>query len=74
VKFSKLFEDEITLENLSRQQLHALCQVLNLTAIGSDYMLRFQLTTRLRQLLTDDKVLELFPFGHDISFRTFHPY
>lgn len=56
LKFSKLFEDEITLDNLSRLQLQALCRVLLLPIIGTDNFLRFQLRMRLRQLKTDDKV------------------
>ncbi|XP_050397091.1 mitochondrial proton/calcium exchanger protein [Patella vulgata] len=57
VQFSKLFEDEITLDNLSRRQLQALCRVLNITPIGTDAMLRFQLSMRLRKLKADDKMI-----------------
>ncbi|GAB1599000.1 mitochondrial proton/calcium exchanger protein-like [Argonauta hians] len=58
LKFSKLFEDEITLDNLSRLQLQALCRVLMLPVIGTDNFLRFQLRMRLRQLKTDDKMIQ----------------
>lgn len=58
LKFSKLFEDEITLDNLSRLQLQALCRVLLLPIIGTDNFLRFQLRMRLRQLKTDDKMIQ----------------
>ncbi|KAL5021304.1 hypothetical protein ScPMuIL_000459 [Solemya velum] len=57
LKFSKLFEDEITLDNLSRAQLQALCRVLELPTIGMDNFLRFQLRLKLRQLKADDKVI-----------------
>ena len=56
LKFSKLFEDEITLDNISRGMLIALCKVLDLPTIGTDAFLRFQLKMRLRQLKADDKV------------------
>lgn len=56
LKFAKLFEDEITLDNLSRKQLQAVCRVLNVQPIGIDAFLRFQLDMKLRQLKADDKV------------------
>ncbi|KAL8622652.1 hypothetical protein ACOMHN_009286 [Nucella lapillus] len=57
LKFAKLFEDEITLDNLSHQQLQAVCRVLNLQPIGIDALLRFQLNMKLRQLKADDKMI-----------------
>lgn len=57
LKFAKLFEDEITLDNLSRQQLQAVCRVLNVQPIGIDALLRFQLDMKLRQLKADDKMI-----------------
>ncbi|KAL8594118.1 hypothetical protein ACOMHN_000829 [Nucella lapillus] len=57
IKFAKLFEDEITLDNLSRQQLQAVCRVLNLQPIGIDALLRFQLDIKLRQLKADDRMI-----------------
>lgn len=55
--FSKLFEDEITIDSLSRAQLQALCKVLEIKPIGTDHILRFQLDMKLRQLLVDDKLI-----------------
>ncbi|PVD29946.1 hypothetical protein C0Q70_09207 [Pomacea canaliculata] len=55
--FAKLFEDEITLDNLSHQQLQAVCRVLNIQPIGIDAFLRFQLDLKLRQLAADDKMI-----------------
>ncbi|KAG8240420.1 hypothetical protein J437_LFUL003134 [Ladona fulva] len=57
LKFSKLFEDEITLDSLSRPQLAALCRVLEIQPLGTNNFLRFQLRMRLRQLAADDKVI-----------------
>lgn len=56
VKFSKLFEDELTLEHLERPQLVALCKLLELQPIGTNNLLRFQLMMQLRTIKTDDEV------------------
>lgn len=56
IKFSTLFEDEITLDSLSRQQLTALCRVLDINPMGTTNLLRFQIRMRLRNLAADDKV------------------
>jgi LETM1 and EF-hand domain-containing protein 1 len=56
MRFSKLFEDELTLGNLSHQQLTALCRMLLLKPIGTSNFLRFQLYLKLRQLEADDRV------------------
>lgn len=56
MKFSKLFEDEITLDSLSRPQLIALCRVLDVQTLGTTNFLRFLLRMRLRSLTADDKV------------------
>ncbi|GFS17628.1 mitochondrial LETM1 and EF-hand domain-containing protein 1 [Elysia marginata] len=58
MKFAKLFEDEITLDNLTRHQLRACCIMLNITPIGSDALLRFILQMKLRSLLADDKMIQ----------------
>ncbi|EZA48684.1 hypothetical protein DMN91_001841 [Ooceraea biroi] len=58
MKFSKLFEDEITLDSLSRPQLIALCRVLDVQALGTTNFLRFLLRMRLRSLTADDKLIE----------------
>ncbi|CAG5129446.1 unnamed protein product [Candidula unifasciata] len=58
MKFAKLFEDEITLDNLTRSQLRACCIILNVTPIGSDALLRFLLQMKLRRLRADDKVIQ----------------
>lgn len=57
VKFSKLFEDELTLEHLERPQLVALCKLLELQPIGTNNLLRFQLMMQLRTIKTDDEVM-----------------
>ncbi|KAL7032667.1 hypothetical protein ACKWTF_007376 [Chironomus riparius] len=58
MKFAKLFEDEITLDSLSRQQLLALCRVLEVNTIGTNNLLRFQLRMKLRSLAADDRMIQ----------------
>ncbi|XP_050049431.1 mitochondrial proton/calcium exchanger protein-like [Dermacentor andersoni] len=57
LKFSKLFEDEITLDSLTRPQLTALCRLLELQPIGTNNFLRFQLRMKLRSLKADDQMI-----------------
>lgn len=57
LKFSKLFEDEITLDSLDRQQLTALCRVIEVGTIGTNNLLRFQLRMKLRSLVADDRMI-----------------
>lgn len=58
MKFSKLFEDEITLDSLSRPQLIALCRLLELKPVGPNNFLRFQLRMQLRSLKSDDRMIQ----------------
>jgi len=57
MKFSKLFEDEITLDNMTRGQLVAICRLLELTPIGTNAFLRFQIEMQLRKLKADDVII-----------------
>jgi len=57
LKFSKLFEDEITLDNMTRGQLVAICRLLELTPIGTNSFLRFQIEMQLRKLKADDVII-----------------
>nr|XP_014085692.1 mitochondrial proton/calcium exchanger protein [Bactrocera oleae]XP_014085693.1 mitochondrial proton/calcium exchanger protein [Bactrocera oleae]XP_014085694.1 mitochondrial proton/calcium exchanger protein [Bactrocera oleae]XP_014085695.1 mitochondrial proton/calcium exchanger protein [Bactrocera oleae]XP_036231068.1 mitochondrial proton/calcium exchanger protein [Bactrocera oleae]XP_036231069.1 mitochondrial proton/calcium exchanger protein [Bactrocera oleae]XP_036231070.1 mitochondrial len=57
IKFAKRFEDEVTLDSLSREQLAALCRVLELNTMGTSNLLRFQLRVKLRSLAADDRVI-----------------
>ncbi|XP_034994267.1 mitochondrial proton/calcium exchanger protein isoform X1 [Zootoca vivipara] len=57
LRFSKLFEDELTLDNLTRPQLVALCKLLELQSMGTNNFLRFQLIMRLRSIKADDKLI-----------------
>ena len=58
MKFSSLFENKLTLDNLDRRQLVGLCKLLGISTIGPDYYLRFTLHVKLRNLEADDKIIE----------------
>jgi LETM1 and EF-hand domain-containing protein 1 len=58
MKFSSLFENKSTLDNLNRPQLVALCKLIGISSIGPDYYLRFTLHLKLRHLEADDKLIE----------------
>lgn len=58
MKFSSLFENKSTLDNLDHPQLVALCKLIGLSSIGPDYYLRFTLHLKLRHLAADDKLIE----------------
>ncbi|XP_028922261.1 LETM1 domain-containing protein LETM2, mitochondrial isoform X1 [Ornithorhynchus anatinus] len=57
VSFSKLFEDELALEHLDRPQLVALCKLLELQALGTNNLLRFQLLMKLSSIKADDEMI-----------------
>ena len=60
LRFSSLFENELTLENLSRQQLIALCQILDVSTLANippNHILRFQLRLKIRNLEADDRMI-----------------
>ncbi|CAD5222190.1 unnamed protein product [Bursaphelenchus xylophilus] len=56
-KYAKLFEDELTLDNLSMGQLRALCRMLGVQPLGTPEILRFQLNLKLRELKADDRLI-----------------
>lgn len=56
-KFSKLFEDELTLDTMDRSQLQACCKLLEISALGPIGLLRHRLRVRLRELEADDLLI-----------------
>lgn len=56
LKVARRFEDELTLDNLSRPQLVSICKYMNINAFGTDNFLRFQIRNKMRQIKADDKV------------------
>ncbi|VDM99813.1 unnamed protein product, partial [Thelazia callipaeda] len=59
IKYIKLFEDELTLDNLPANTLRALCRLLNIQPFGSLEIIRFQLSLKLRALKADDQEIAL---------------
>ncbi|KAG0745155.1 hypothetical protein G6F57_001072 [Rhizopus arrhizus] len=57
LKVAKRFEDELTLDNLSRPQLVSMCRYMNINSFGTDNFLRYQIRSRMRQIKADDKVI-----------------
>lgn len=57
IKVCKIFKDDLTLDNLSRPQLVAMCKYMNLNTFGTDAMLRYQIRHRMRQIKRDDKAI-----------------
>jgi len=53
----RLFKDDLTLDNLSRPQLVAICRYMNLNTIGPDTFLRYQIRHRMRQIKRDDRAI-----------------
>ncbi|PAA91787.1 hypothetical protein BOX15_Mlig014269g1, partial [Macrostomum lignano] len=58
LRFSRLFADELTLDNLERPQLAAICKLLEVPAVGSKALIELQLEIRLRQLHADDQLIQ----------------
>ncbi|OWA51707.1 LETM1 and EF-hand domain-containing protein 1, mitochondrial [Hypsibius exemplaris] len=60
MRFAKLFEDELTLDSLPRDVIVALCRLLEIGVYGlPPELLRFQLRMRLRNLRSDDKMIQM---------------
>ncbi|BFZ53638.1 LETM1 domain-containing protein ylh47 [Savitreella phatthalungensis] len=57
IKVCRIFKDDLTLDNLSRPQLVAMCRYMNLSSFGTDGVLRYVIRTRMRQIKRDDKAI-----------------
>ncbi|XP_020584619.1 LETM1 and EF-hand domain-containing protein 1, mitochondrial-like [Phalaenopsis equestris] len=58
LNFAKLFNDELTLDNISRPRLINMCKYMGITTIGTDKYLRFMLRKKLQQIKEDDKLIQ----------------
>ncbi|KLO18558.1 LETM1-domain-containing protein [Schizopora paradoxa] len=58
VNVAKLFDDDLTLDNLSRPQLVSMCRYMGLNAFGTDNFLRGAIRARLVQLRRDDQLID----------------
>jgi len=57
MKYSKLFEDDLTLESLTPGQLKALCRIMEIATIGPGYFLIFRIRKMLDTLKADDQMI-----------------
>ncbi|KAJ1665157.1 LETM1 domain-containing protein ylh47 [Coemansia sp. RSA 1646] len=57
VRVAHIFEDDLTLDNLSRPQLVSICRFMGVNAFGTDNYLRYQVTNRMRYIRADDKMI-----------------
>ncbi|ODV91125.1 hypothetical protein CANCADRAFT_24618 [Tortispora caseinolytica NRRL Y-17796] len=51
----RIFKDDLILDNLSRPQLVAMARYMNLSAFGTDLILRYNIRYKLRQTKQDDR-------------------
>ncbi|CAK8692486.1 unnamed protein product [Clavelina lepadiformis] len=58
IKHAKLFEDQLTLDNMTRPQLTALCRLIQVPAVGTNEVLRFLLQMKLNRLHADDQMIK----------------
>ncbi|CAI9090781.1 OLC1v1025626C1 [Oldenlandia corymbosa var. corymbosa] len=56
--FAKLFNDELTLDNISRPRLVNMCKYMNISPFGTDAYLRHMLRTKLQKIKEDDKMIQ----------------
>lgn len=57
IRVAKLFDDEMTLDNLTRPQLVSVTRYMQMTAFGTDNYLRFQVRHALQRIRQDDLVI-----------------
>lgn len=62
IRVAKRFQDDITLDNLSRPQLVSMCRYMNINAFGTDNFLKHQIRNRLERIRVDDMVSQRAPF------------
>ncbi|KAJ2993013.1 hypothetical protein HDV02_002707, partial [Globomyces sp. JEL0801] len=59
LRVARKFQDELTLNNMSRPQLVSLARFMNLNAFGTDSFLRNTINSRLLELKQDDQMIFL---------------
>ncbi|KCV72724.1 hypothetical protein H696_00302 [Fonticula alba] len=57
LRFARLFEDQITLDNLPRPQLVAMCRFMGVSSLGTTPLLRNRLRQKIRKLKEDDLMI-----------------
>lgn len=56
--FAKLFNDELTLDNISRPRLVNMCKYMGISPFGTDSYLRYMLRKKLQRIKNDDKLIK----------------
>ncbi|MED6130997.1 hypothetical protein PIB30_005951 [Stylosanthes scabra] len=56
--FAKLFNDELTLDNISRPRLVNMCKYMGISPFGTDAYLRYMLRKRLQRIKEDDRLIQ----------------
>ncbi|KAJ4958783.1 hypothetical protein NE237_025894 [Protea cynaroides] len=56
--FAKLFNDELTLDNISRPRLVNMCKYMGIAPYGTDAYLRYMLRQKLQWIKNDDKMIQ----------------
>ncbi|XP_011047631.1 PREDICTED: LETM1 and EF-hand domain-containing protein 1, mitochondrial-like [Populus euphratica] len=56
--FAKLFNDELTLDNISRPRLVNMCKYMGISPFGTDAYLRYMLRKRLQRIKNDDMLIQ----------------
>ncbi|XP_057867757.2 uncharacterized protein LOC131075005 isoform X2 [Cryptomeria japonica] len=56
--FAKLFNDELTLDNISRPRLVNMCKYMGIKPFGTDAYLRYMLRSRLARIKEDDRMIQ----------------
>lgn len=59
IRVAKLFEDELTLDNLTRPQLVSMCRYMQINAFGTDNYLRYQIRFKLNRIRQDDMTISV---------------
>eukprot|EP00250_Pteridium_aquilinum_P012118 c20521_g1_i1 orf=1-2061(-) len=58
IGFAKLFNDELTLDNISRSRLVSMCKYMGLQSYGTDAYLRYMLRSKLSWIKSDDRMIK----------------
>ncbi|CAL1703648.1 unnamed protein product [Somion occarium] len=59
INVARLFDDDLTLDNLSRPQLVSMCRYMGINAFGTDNFLRGTIRQRLMHIRRDDQLIDL---------------
>ncbi|KAJ1919050.1 LETM1 domain-containing protein ylh47 [Mycoemilia scoparia] len=58
LRISHIFEDDLTLDNLTRPQLVSICRYMGINSFGTDNYLKYQIRNRVRYITADDKMIK----------------